>query len=90
MKLKLQLFLFFLVGFISLKAEDLRLQIEQLSRDISSYKVIDVRPETYYQQGHIKNALNFPIALTYDNKSVNGKLTEPNKMQDILRIKSNI
>lgn len=85
MKLKLQLFLFFLVGFISLKAEDLRLQIEQLSRDISSYKVIDVRPEIDYQQGHIKNALNFPISLTYDNKSVNGKLTEPNKMQDILR-----
>jgi thiosulfate/3-mercaptopyruvate sulfurtransferase len=84
MKLKLQLiFLFF--GFLSLNAEDLRLQMDQLSKNISTYKIIDVRPETDYQQGHIKNALNFPISLTYDDKSVNGKLTEPNKMQNILR-----
>ncbi len=84
MKLKLQLiFLFF--GFLSLNAEDLRLQMDQLSKNISTYKIIDVRPQTDYQQGHIKNALNFPISLTYDDKSVNGKLTEPNKMQNILR-----
>lgn len=84
MKLKLQLiFLFF--GFLSLNAEDLRLQMDQLSKDISTYKIIDVRPETDYQQGHIKNALNFPISLTYNDKSVNGRLTEPNKMQNILR-----
>ncbi len=84
MKLKLQL-IFLLLGFMSLNAEDLRLQMDQLSKDISTYKVIDVRTETDYQQGHIKNALNFPISLTYDNNSLNGKLTEPNKMQDILR-----
>jgi thiosulfate/3-mercaptopyruvate sulfurtransferase len=84
MKLKLQL-LFLLLGFISLNAEDLRLQMEQLSKDISNYKIIDVRPETDYQQGHIKNALNFPVSLTYDDKSVNGKLIEPSKMQNILR-----
>lgn len=84
MKLKLQLiFLFF--GFLSLNAEDLRLQMDQLSKNISTYKIIDVRPQTDYQQGHIKNALNFPISLTYDDKSINGKLTEPNKMQNILR-----
>ena len=84
MKLKLQL-IFLLLGFMSLYAQDLRLQMEQLSKDISTYKVIDVRPETDYQQGHIKNALNFPVSLTYDDKSVNGKLTEPSKMQNILR-----
>ena len=84
MKLKLQL-LFLLLGFMSLNAEDLRLQMEQLSKDISNYKIIDVRPETDYQQGHIKNALNFPVSLTYDDKSVNGKLIEPSKMQNILR-----
>ena len=84
MKLKLQLiFLFF--GFLSLNAEDLRLQIEQLSKDISTYKIIDVRPTVEYEKGHIKNALTFPIALTYNDKSVNGRLTEPNKMQEILR-----
>lgn len=84
MKLKLQLiFLFF--GFLSLNAEDLRLQIDQLSKDISTYKIIDVRPTAEYQKGHIKNALTFPIALTYNDKSVNGRLTEPNKMQETLR-----
>ncbi|MDZ7819526.1 MAG: rhodanese-like domain-containing protein [Aliarcobacter sp.] len=84
MKLKLQLIFLFL-GFMSLNAEDLRLQMNQLSKNISNYKIIDVRPETQYQQGHIKNALNFPVSLTYDDKSVNGKLTEPSKMQNILR-----
>ncbi len=84
MKLKLQLiFLFF--SFLSLNAEDLRLQLEQLSKDISTYKIIDVRPTVEYEKGHIKNALTFPIALTYNDKSVNGRLTEPNKMQEILR-----
>lgn len=84
MKLKLQLLLL-LIGFISLNAEDLRLQINQLSKDISNYKIIDVRPETDYKEGHIKNALNFPVSLTYDDKSLNGKLIEPSKMQNILR-----
>lgn len=84
MKLKLQLiFLFF--SFLSLNAEDLRLQIDQLSKDISTYKIIDVRPTAEYQKGHIKNALTFPIALTYNDKSANGRLTEPNKMQETLR-----
>lgn len=84
MKLKLYLIFLFL-GFISLNAEDLRLQIEQLSKNISTYKIIDVRTTAQYEQGHIKNALNFPISLSYDDKSVNGKLTEPNKMQQIIR-----
>ena len=84
MKLKLCLIFLFL-SFTSLNAEDLRLQMEQLSKNISTYKIIDVRTIDEYNQGHIKNALNFPISLSYDDKSVNGKLTEPNKMQEILR-----
>lgn len=84
MKLKLQLIFIFL-GFISLNAEDLRLQMEQLSKDLSSYKIIDVRDVNDYQNGHIANALNFPISLSYDDKSITGKLTEPNKIQEILR-----
>jgi thiosulfate/3-mercaptopyruvate sulfurtransferase len=84
MKLKLQLIILFL-SFVSLNAEDLRLQIEELSKNISNYKIIDVRSKAVYQQGHIENALNFPVSLTYDNQSSNGKLTEPNKMQEILR-----
>lgn len=84
MKLKLQLIILFL-SFISLNAEDLRLQIEELSKNISNYKIIDVRPQAVYRQGHIKNALNFPVSLTYDDLSSNGKLTEPKKMQEIVR-----
>ena len=59
--------------------------MEQLSKDLSSYKIIDVRDVNEYQNGHIANALNFPISLSYDDKSINGKLTEPNKIQEILR-----
>merc|ERR1711916_181347 len=56
-----------------------------LSKDLSSYKIIDVRSAGLYKEGHIKGALNFPIQLTYDNLSENGKITPPNKMQELLR-----
>lgn len=82
MKLKL-IILFF--SFVFLNADDLRLQMEQLSKNISNYKIIDVREVNLYQEGHISNALNLPVALSYDDKSINGKLTEPNKMQEIIR-----
>jgi thiosulfate/3-mercaptopyruvate sulfurtransferase len=82
MKLKL-IILFF--SFVFLNADDLRLQMEQLSKNISNYKIIDVREVNLYQEGHINNALNLPVALSYDDKSINGKLTEPNKMQEIIR-----
>ena len=38
-----------------------------------------------FLNGHITNALNFPIDLTYENKDVNGKILNPNKMQKISR-----
>lgn len=82
MKLKL-IILFF--SFVFLNADDLRLQMEQLSKNILNYKIIDVREVNLYQEGHISNALNLPVALSYDDKSINGKLTEPNKMQEIIR-----
>ena len=82
MKLKL-IILFF--SFVFLNADDLRLQMEQLSKNILNYKIIDVREVNLYQEGHINNALNLPVALSYDDKSINGKLTEPNKMQEIIR-----
>jgi thiosulfate/3-mercaptopyruvate sulfurtransferase len=84
MKLKLKLIILFF-SFAFLNADDLRLQMEQLSKNISNYKIIDVREVNLYQEGHINNALNLPVALSYDDKSINGKLTEPNKMQEIIR-----
>lgn len=82
--MKLKLIILFL-SFTFLNADDLRLQMEQLSKNISNYKIIDVREVNLYQEGHIINALNLPISLSYDDKSINGKLTEPNKMQEIIR-----
>lgn len=84
MKLKLKLIILFF-SFVFLNADDLRLQMEQLSKNILNYKIIDVREVNLYQEGHISNALNLPVALSYDDKSINGKLTEPNKMQEIIR-----
>jgi len=38
-----------------------------------------------YNQGHIQGALSFPISLTYEHINQNGKLTNPVKMQKLLR-----
>ena len=67
------------------QAESLRVNIDEFSKNLSMYKIVDVRDKALFLQGHIKGALNFPIALTYENKSLNGKLVEPTKMQTILR-----
>lgn len=72
-------------SFMFLKAEDLRVQIDELSSDLSSYKIVDVRSADLFKEGHIKGALNLPIKFTYDNKAISGKITPPNKMQEILR-----
>ncbi len=66
-------------------AESLRVSIEDFSKNLSMYKIVDVRDSGLFLQGHIKGAVNLPIALTYENKSQNGKIVEPNKMQSILR-----
>ncbi|XPV70436.1 MAG: sulfurtransferase [Halarcobacter sp.] len=83
MKIKI-LLITLLLSYISLNADDLRLQIDQLSNN-TNHKIIDVRKKELYLEGHIKNALNFPIDLSYDNKKTSGKLVELNKMQKILR-----
>lgn len=84
----MRIFTLFLVFFglsISLFGEDLRIEIEDLSKGMNDYRIIDVRDAESYKNGHIKNAFNLPINLTYEHKSINGKLTEPDKMQTIIR-----
>jgi len=84
MNLRVQLIILFF-SFSLLNGANLRVEIEDLSKNLSSYKVIDVRAQELYEEGHIKGSLNLPISLTYDNLKISGKLTEPNKMQKILR-----
>jgi thiosulfate/3-mercaptopyruvate sulfurtransferase len=61
--------------------------MEQLLKDINKVTILDVRDEVVFSKGHIKGAINFPINLTYEHKSINGKIIQPDKMQDILRQK---
>jgi thiosulfate/3-mercaptopyruvate sulfurtransferase len=68
-----------------LNAKSLRVDIDTLIKNPNQYKIIDVRSKKAYNRLHIKDALNLPVDLTYENKNINGKLTEPNKMQTILR-----
>jgi len=68
-----------------LQAFSLRVEPNKLQENLSSYTILDTREESIYKKGHIKNALNFPVSLTYENKTINGKLTNPLKMQKIIQ-----
>ena len=77
--------LLFLTIFTSLNAATLRIELKELSKDLSKYKIIDVRDEEIYSEGHLHNALNLNVNLTYEHKKIDGKITQPMKMQKILR-----
>lgn len=79
------LFLILSIGIISLNAKSLRIESSELVNNLNEYKILDTRNHDLYKKGHIKGALNFPIDLTYDNKQKDGKLTNPIKMQEIIR-----
>ena len=83
MKNKFVLFLVLFITQVSLNAQELRISINQLAEDISNYKIIDVRNSEDFSISHIKNALNFPVSLSYENKKVDGKILKPNKMQTL-------
>ena len=68
-----------------LEASSLRIEADKLQKSLNSYKILDTREENIYSQGHIQNAINFPVSLTYKNKTINGKLTDPLKMQKIIQ-----
>lgn len=84
---KLYIVLVVFLSTVFAQAEDLRVSIDELSKNLENYKVIDVRNNDDFKEGHIKGALNFPIVLTYENKSENGRIVEPPKMQALLREK---
>jgi len=69
----------------SLFADKLSIEIQDLSKIISSSKVIDARSSDLFLKGHLKDSLNLPATITYENKSRNGKITTPSKMQKIIQ-----
>ncbi len=66
-------------------AQNLRITPEQLKQELTKQIILDARTNDAYQAGHIKGALNFPVNLTYQNNSINGKIAKPAKMQALFR-----
>ncbi|GAB3477626.1 sulfurtransferase [Marinomonas epiphytica] len=84
MKTQLTLFVCMLFSALSY-AEPLRVEVDELSQDLSAYKIIDVRDPASYQEGHIKGAVNFPATLTFDDQTTSGRITPPNEMQPLIQ-----
>ena len=68
-----------------LNAKLLRIEAIDLSSNLNQYKILDTRSKNIYKEGHIEGALNFPIELTYEDAKISGKITNPIKMQKIIR-----
>jgi len=69
----------------TLFSSTLRVEPEVLTKNITSYTILDTRTIQDYKNGHIKGALSFPVGLTYEHIKTDGKLTSPIKMQTIIQ-----
>ena len=74
-----------IIGTTLLSASNLRVEVKELSKNSSKYKILDVRNGQLFLKGHIKGAISFHVNLSYDNLKLDGKITPPNKMQDIIQ-----
>jgi thiosulfate/3-mercaptopyruvate sulfurtransferase len=81
----MKVFFVICIAFLSLSAETLRIEANVLVKKLSDYIILDTREASDYQKGHIKGALNFPILLTYDNQTKNGKISRPQKIEKVFR-----
>jgi thiosulfate/3-mercaptopyruvate sulfurtransferase len=70
---------------LNLYSDSLRIEINELSSNLKDYKIIDVRSKEQFELAHIEGSINLYSNLTYNNKTADGKITEPNKMQRIIR-----
>lgn len=68
-------------------AESLRMSPEQLKQQLSDQRLIilDARSSDDYLAGHIEGALSFPVNLTYRDKKINGKISQPATIQQYFR-----
>lgn len=85
MKSKFIFILFFIFSSFSVYAQSLRIEPELLNKELIHYKIIDVRDKKEYLKTHIKSSINFPADLTYEDMSLDGRITNPNKMQEIFK-----
>ncbi|MCU7817998.1 MAG: sulfurtransferase [gamma proteobacterium symbiont of Lucinoma myriamae] len=71
----------------TLAAEPLRISPEQLKQQIADKNlvILDALSSEDYLAGHIEGALSFPVNLTYKNKKINGKISQPAAMQKHFR-----
>lgn len=68
-------------------ASEFRLSANELNNSLAAGEVVilDARIKDDYDVGHIKNAISFPVGLTFLNKEVNGKIQHPQVMQKYLQ-----
>lgn len=85
MKKNIYLLLVLVLSLLPLNANTLRIEAKDLSVALNNYKILDTRSPELYHKGHIEGALNFPIELTYEHQKINGKISQPLKMQKIIR-----
>ena len=83
--MKRLLILLTLLSTLTLNADSLRISAQTLNDNLDKYKIVDTRDNSNYTQGHIPNAINFPISKTYAHMQENGKLTNPLTMQKIVQ-----
>jgi len=68
------------------QAAALRMTAEELNRinSVQNIVILDTRNKNDYDIDHIKNAISFPVELTYLNLQENGKIQQPAIMQKYL------
>jgi len=81
----MKILLIICITFLSLSADTLRIEADELAKKLSNYIILDTRETSNYQKKHIKGALNFPIILTYDDQTKNGKISSPQKIEEVFR-----
>ena len=85
MKSIIYMLLILITSLIPLNATNLRIEAKELSATLDKYKILDTRNNRLFLKGHIKSAINFPIKFTYEHQKINGKISQPIKMQKIIR-----
>lgn len=75
------------LNIINVYAESLRISPDELQQQLDNNQIIilDARSKNDYDVGHIKNAISFPVDITYAHKKTNGQIQQPIQMQKYIR-----